>query len=242
MPTTMLEAAAEKLPSSLTPAQPATHLATWLSEFETVTAQEFRQRTKLDYQETIHEIISAATPELGAHVLDLATGTGVIARQFVGRVGGTGRIIGADTKAHLEQARLAALSAKVSSKLEWRDAAPDKLPFDASSFDIVTCAMAFHRLPAQAVLASVYRVLKTGGRFIIADQLAPVVHSPWRASLRQNYYRYIKRDEAEAAAQFYQAETLVEMLRAAGFRQQLVKVLRQRNEHDWAFAIIKAVK
>jgi ubiquinone/menaquinone biosynthesis C-methylase UbiE len=242
MATTTLEATAEKLPSSIAPVQPATHLATWLSEFETKTAQEFRQRTNLDYQETIREIISAAEPEPGVHVLDLATGSGVIARQFVGRVGGTGRIIGADTKAYLEQARLAALSAKVSSKLEWREAAADKLPFDDNSFDIVTCGMAFHHLPAQAVLASAYRVLKTGGRFIIADQLAPIVHSPWRERLRQHYYRYIKRDEDEATAQFYQAETLVEMLRAAGFRQQLVKVLRQRNKHDLAFAIIKAVK
>ena len=102
--------------------------------------------------------------------------------------------------------------------------------------------MAFHRLPAVTMLASVYRVLKPGGRLIIADQLAPIVHSPVREFWRRSYYRYIRRDQVEADAQFYQAEAMVEMLRAAGFRQQMVKVLRQRNQHDWAFAIIKAVK
>ena len=102
--------------------------------------------------------------------------------------------------------------------------------------------MAFHRMPAAAVLSAVQRVLKPGGRFIIADRLAPIKHSPLREFWRRNHARYIQRDQVEADAQFYQAETLVELLRAAGFRQQLVKVLRQRNEHDWAFAVIKAVK
>lgn len=242
MATTTLEATAKTLASPVAPAQTATYLTTWLSEFEEKTAQDFRQRTKLDYKETIQEIIAAAEPEAGSHVLDFASGSGVIARQFVGRVGNTGRIVGTDTAAHLEQARLAALSAKVSSKLEWRESTPDKMPFDADSFDIVTCAMVFHRLPATTVLAALHRVLKPGGRLIIADQLAPIVHSPWRAWWRQSYYRYFKRDQVEAAAQFYQAETLVEMLRTAGFRHQMVKVLRQRDKHDWAFAIIKAVK
>ena len=242
MATTTLEATAKTLASPVAPAQAATYLTTWLSEFEEKTAQEFRKRTKLDYQQTIHEIITAAEPESGAHVLDFATGSGVIARQFVGRVGDAGRIVGTDTALHIEQARLAALSAKVSRKLEWRESTPDKLPFDSDSFDIVTCAMAFHRLPAATVLSSLQRVLKPGGRLIIADLLAPMKHSPLRAWWRRNYYRFIVRDRVEADAQFYQAEALVEMLRAAGFRQQMVKVLRQRDEHDWAFAIIKAVK
>lgn len=242
MATTFEMQAAEGLSKHVAPMQSVTHLTAWLSEFEEKIAAEFRQRTKLDYKETIQQIIDAAEPQPGMHVLDAATGSGIIARQFVGRVGEHGRIVGADTAARIEQARLAALSAKVSRKLEWRETPPEKLPFDSESFDLVTCAMAFHRLPAAEFLGSVSRVLKEGGRLIIADELAPVKPSVWRTHWREFYYRYIARDSIEASAQFYQAEEIVQMLRAAGFRQQTVKVLRERSKHDWAFALIKAVK
>ena len=224
------------------PTQPNTLLTTWLSEFEEQIAQEFRRRTKLNYQETLNQIVEAAELVPGMRVLDAATGTGVIARLFVGRIGDTGRIIGVDTPHRVEQARLAALSAKVSRKLEWRVATPDKLPFENESFDLVTCAMAFHRLPAPAFLASAFRVLKPGGRLIIADELAPVAPSQVREFMRRSYYRYIARDNREAEAQFYRPEEVVTLLREAGFRQQTVKVLRERSKHDWAFALIKAVK
>ncbi len=230
------------LPKAVAPVKPATHLTAWLSEFEEKIAADFRQRTKLDYKETLNQIIEAAEPQPGMHVLDAATGSGVIARQFVGRVGEHGRIVGADTAERIEQARLAALSAKVSRKLEWRETPAEKLPFDSESFDLVTCAMAFHRLPAAEFLGAVNRVLKPGGRLIIADELAPAQPSAWRTNWRRFYYRHIARDSMEAAAQFYRAEELVDMLRAAGFRQQMVKVLRERDPHDWAFALVKAVK
>jgi ubiquinone/menaquinone biosynthesis C-methylase UbiE len=232
----------EAMSKPVAPRHSNTLLTTWLSEFEQKIAQEFRQRTKLDYQATINQIIEAAEPTPGMRVLDAATGTGIIARQFIGRVGDTGRIIGVDTARRIEQARLAALSAKVSRKLEWRVAAPDKLPFENESFDLVTCAMAFHRLPAAAFLGSAFRVLKPGGRLIIADELAPVAPSQVREFMRRSYYRYIARDSREAEAQFYHAEELVTLLREAGFRQQTIKVLRERSKHDWAFALIKAVK
>jgi ubiquinone/menaquinone biosynthesis C-methylase UbiE len=213
-----------------------------LSEFEEKIAADFRRRTKLDYKETLHQIVEAAEPVPGMRVLDAATGTGVIARQFVGRVGEHGHIVGVDKAGRIEQARLAALSAKVSRKLEWREAASEKLPFENEGFDLVTCVMAFHRLPAAEFLAAAYRVLKLGGRLIIADELAPVAPSPLRAFLRHSYYRYVARDTVEADARFYQAEELAQLLCAAGFRQQTIKVLRERSKHDWAFALVKAVK
>jgi ubiquinone/menaquinone biosynthesis C-methylase UbiE len=244
MATTILEvqAATESLKPTAVSVPPASPLTAWLSEFEEKIAADFRRRTKLDFKETVQQIVEAAELMPGLRVLDAATGTGILARQFVGRVGELGHIIGVDNAARIEQARLAALSAKVSRKLEWHEAPPEKLPFENASFELVTCAMAFHRLPAVEFLAAAYRVLKPGGRLIIADELAPVTPSPLRAWFRRSYYRYIARDNVEANARFYQAEELTQLLCAAGFRQQTIKVLRERGKHDWAFALVKAIK
>src|SRR5215470_6741747 len=121
-------------------------IATWLSEFEEKIARDFFRRTGLDYKQTIAQIIDAADPFPGMQVLDVPTGTGVIARQFVGKVGEKGRITGADiTKEKIEQARLAAQSARVSLRIEWKLSPIEKLAFPDNSFDLITSAMAFHR-------------------------------------------------------------------------------------------------
>src|SRR5262245_30831166 len=71
-------------------------IATWLSEFEEKIARDFNRRTGLDYKQTIDLIIDAADPFPGMQVLDVPTGTGVIARQFVGKIGEKGKITGGD--------------------------------------------------------------------------------------------------------------------------------------------------
>ena len=217
---------------------------TWLSQFEQNIARDFQRRTGLDYKTTIAQIIEAAEPFPGMRVLDAPTGTGVLARQFVGKVGQEGKIIGVDeTREKLEQARLAAQSAKAAMKTEWRVMPINKLKFEDNSFDLVTSGMAFHRLDAQPYLAEVYRVLAPGGRLLIADELAPEISpSQWLQSARRTYYRFIARDVAEAEANFRSGKEIVQMLHDAGFSQTVVRALRQGSKHDRVFALIKAVK
>jgi ubiquinone/menaquinone biosynthesis C-methylase UbiE len=219
-------------------------ITTWLSEFEEKIARDFYRRTGLDYKTTVAQIIDAADPFPGMQVLDVPTGTGVIARQFVGRVGEKGKITGGDvSRENLEKARLAAYSAKVSMRIEWRQMVPERLAFGDSSLDLITSVMAFHLIQAQKFLDSAYRVLKPGGRLLIADELAPKVGaSPLKTKFRRHYYRYIARDPGEAAAHFYTADEVMEMLHERQFKQIVLRAIRQRSEHDRVFTLIKAVK
>ncbi len=219
-------------------------ITTWLSEFEEQIARDFHRRTGLDYKQTIALIIDAADPFPGMQVLDVPTGTGVIARQFVGRVGEKGKITGGDvSRENLEKARLAAHSAKVSMRIEWRQMMAERIAFSDSSLDLITSVMAFHKIQAPKFLDSAYRVLKPGGRLLIADELAPKVGaSQLKLKLRQHYYRYIARDPGEAAAHFYTADEVMEMLHERKFKQIVLRALRQRSEHDRIFTLIKAVK
>ncbi|MCI0338882.1 MAG: methyltransferase domain-containing protein [Acidobacteria bacterium] len=234
----------EELPKLALPKRKQPLIATWLSQFEDGIASDFRRRTGLDYKTTIGLIIESADPFPGMQVLDIPTGTGVIARQFVGKVGEKGRIIGVDeTRDKLEQARLAAQSLKLTLHIEWRAMPLEKLFFDNDSLDLITSAMAFHRMQAEKFLAEAYRVLKLGGRLLIADELAPETGSgSFRLSARRTWYRYFKRDKTEANAHFYTNEEMMKMLTDVGFSKFMFRALRQRNKHDRIFSLIKAVK
>lgn len=231
-------------PKVALPARKQPMIATWLSEFEEQIARDFYRRTGLDYKTTIAQIIEAADPFPGMQVLDVPTGTGVIARQFVGKIGEKGKITGGDmSRENLEKARLAAYSAKVSMRIEWRVMMPERLAFGDSTLDLITSVMAFHRMQAQKFLDSVYRVLKPGGRLLIADELAPKAgSSPLKLKFRRHYYRYIARDPGEAAAHFHTADEVMEMLHERKFKQIVLRAIRQRSEHDRVFTLIKAVK
>ena len=98
-------------------------------------------------------------------------------------------------------------------------------------------------MQAPQFLDSAYRVLRPGGRLLIADELAPKTGaSPLKLKFRRHYYRYIARDPSEADAHFYTADEVMEMLNERKFKQIVLRALRQRSEHDRIFTLIKAVK
>jgi ubiquinone/menaquinone biosynthesis C-methylase UbiE len=128
-------------------------------------------------------------------------------------------------------------------RIEWRQMMAERLAFGDSTLDLITSVMAFHRIQAQKFIDSAYRVLRPGGRLLIADELAPKVGtSPLKLKFRRHYYRYIARDPGEAAAHFYTASEVMEMLNERKFKQIVLREIRQRSEHDRIFTLIKAVK
>ncbi len=90
----------------------------------------------------------------GASVLDVACGTGVVARTAADLVGAQGRVVGAD----LNEAMLT-VARRVRGDIEWRQADATSLPFPDGSFDVVLCQMALMFLPDRgAAVAEMARV------------------------------------------------------------------------------------
>ena len=216
----------------------------WRSGAEMQGAREFRRRTGLDYEAMVEHLVEVAELQPGIRALDVETGTGFIARQLAIRIGPTGRVIGVDeSDVQVGQARLGSQSAGLTMRADWRIASADKLPFDDGEFDIVTCGVAFHRLPTHQFLREAHRVLKPSGRLIIADELkSPAgVLGAWLTMLRA-YDRFVHREQVNPNEQFFVAEEIVEMLSNAGFSQIVVKGLQARNRRGRAFSLVKAVK
>jgi SAM-dependent methyltransferase len=108
-------------------------------------------------------------------VLDVGTGTGLVALEAAGGVGPTGRVVGVDVSAGmLAEARAAAASVPWVS---FRPMPAEALDLAAESFDAVLSLFAIaHVADAAAAVREMHRVLRPGGRLVIGQgAAAPLV-------------------------------------------------------------------
>jgi ubiquinone/menaquinone biosynthesis C-methylase UbiE len=217
-------------------------ISDWLNKFEQKRAKEFQRRTGLEYKTLLKQILENAELHPGMQVLEVAAGTGMIARHLVGLIGREGKIIGVDsTNELIEHARLDAQSAKVSTRIEWRVAPIKHLPFKDGAFDLVTCGL-FNQFEPQEFFQETCRILRTEGTLLTAAELtAPATFTDWMQKARRQYNRLFKGEPEEASAHYHSAHELTEMLRAAGFRQVVMRALRG-DSNARSYSLIRAVK
>lgn len=108
----------------------------------------------------------------GQAVLDVACGTGIVARTAAERVGPQGRVVGVD----LNDPMLA-VARRLRPDVDWRRADAATLPFDDASFDAVLCqaALMFFPEPEQALreMARVVKAAPSRSRCRGASRRAP---------------------------------------------------------------------
>jgi ubiquinone/menaquinone biosynthesis C-methylase UbiE len=147
----------------------AAHAATIDDQF-TRQAEQFAASPVHHNQAALDLLVAASNPSPGDVSLDVACGPGSVVLTFAGRVA---RAVGLDaTEAMLAEARKLA-AGKGAQNVTWRQGDAYALPFEAASFDIVSCRYAFHHIqePARA-LAEMVRVCRPGGRIVVCDALA----------------------------------------------------------------------
>jgi demethylmenaquinone methyltransferase / 2-methoxy-6-polyprenyl-1,4-benzoquinol methylase len=169
----------------------------------------------------------------GGRVLDVAGGTGDLAVGLARQVGRSGQVVLADINAAmLDAGRDRLIDAGLVGNVRCVQADAEQLPFADESFDCVTIGFGLRNITDKArALASMRRVLKSGGQLLVLEFSTPV--SPALAGLYDAYsfrllpllgrvvagdadsYRYL----AESIRRHPDQETLLAMLRAAGLEQ-----------------------
>jgi ubiquinone/menaquinone biosynthesis C-methylase UbiE len=107
----------------------------------------------------------------GDVVLDVGCGTGTLAMEVQRRVGRAGRVAGIDPGAE-QIARARTKAARRHLPIEFQLGVIEQLPFPDQTFDVVLSTLMMHHLPAPVKrqgLAEIARVLKPGGRLVVAD-------------------------------------------------------------------------
>jgi ubiquinone/menaquinone biosynthesis C-methylase UbiE len=141
------------------------------------------------------ELLALAAPVAGERVLDLACGTGVVARRLAARVGAAGAVTGVDINEQMLAFAASAIEGR--APVAWHTADAARLPLADAAFDLVCCQQGLQFFSDQAgALREAHRVLVPGGCIALAVW-RPVEHNPAFVAFADALERHVS---AEAAA------------------------------------------
>lgn len=113
-------------------------------------------------------IVSLSGVRPGNSVLDVGSSSGYLARKLAAAAGPAGHVTGVDPS----EAAIAYARRHARRGMTFTVGLAQDLDLPDSSFDVVTCTLAIHHIPArkrEAAFREMYRVTKTGGRLLVAD-------------------------------------------------------------------------
>jgi ubiquinone/menaquinone biosynthesis C-methylase UbiE len=165
----------------------------------------------------------------GERVLDVACGTGAVARLAADRVGSRGRVVGLDVDADmLAVARVVA----AHPVTEWHEASATAMPLPDAAFDVVTCQQGLQFMTDRPqALGEMRRVLVPGGRLGLACWCS-IEQNPGNRAIEQALTRIVG-PEAGRLPNFVlgEREELRRLVREAGFREVLIRTSFHVQRH-----------
>lgn len=170
---------------------------------------------------------------VGAHIIDVACGTGALTREIASRLQGTGRIVGADLNETMIEL---AIERHPSDAHDATYVASDvcELPFEDRDFDLAFCQQGLQFFPdKQAALAEIRRVLKKDGKLKLTCWSAV---SPFNGALSDALGDHVGETastKAKAPFSFRDGDVIRELIEEAGFEIEAHQsiVLERRFEN-----------
>lgn len=171
-------------------------------------------------------LIEQADLQPGERVLDVACGTGVVARLAASQVGPGGRVTAMDLNpGMLAVART--LPQDGGAPVEWSEGDATDMPLSAGVFDVICCQLGLQYFPDRPrALREMRRVVAPDGRLVLLVWRA-LAHSPGFAALAAALDRHVTREAgAVMRAPFVFGDDTTELrdlLAGAGFRSVRIR-------------------
>jgi len=186
----------------------------------------------------VDELLDDVELAAGDRLLDIACGTGIVARVAMERLAGTGTVVGVD-----RSPLMLAVSRNVAPDIDWREGDASVLPlFDGEQFDVVVCQQGLQFFPDRPAAAlEMRRALAADGRLAVSTWL-PDDKFPLLLELRHVAERHVGTvvDKRHAFGDTTAVETV---LSDAGFRDVRSKTVTRtiRFEDGSEFAEFNAI-
>ena len=175
------------------------------------------------------ELLDRAKPQPGERVLDVACGSGIVARMVAQRTNGQARVVGLDlSPAMLEVARAAAQ--REGAETAWHEGSAESLPFPDDSFDVVLVQQGLQFFPDKsAAVKEIARVLTASGR-AATSTWTDVEHSPLFAVLGDLVEKHLGTSAVNMPYSFSDPDKLRSLFVDAGFRtveiERVTRIMR----------------
>lgn len=175
--------------------------------------------------------VSQAALRPGQRLLDVASGTGDLARAFAKVVGPTGKVVMTDiNEAMLQVGRDRLVNAGIIGNIECVLADAEQLPFASNDFDCVTIAFGLRNVTNKlTALKSMFRVLKPGGKLLVLEFSKPTspilnkLYDAYSFNIIPKMGEFITQDKdsyqylVESIRMHPDQDTLKAMMQEAGF-------------------------
>jgi ubiquinone/menaquinone biosynthesis C-methylase UbiE len=190
-------------------------------------------------------LVKAAALRAGERVLDIACGTGIVARIAARRLGNRGSIFGLDTNAPMLATARAAATAE-GAAVEWREGDALEQPFTDGAFEVVLCQQGLQFFPDKPRgLREMHRVLRPGGR-IVLSVWGPIERSPGFAVLDEALTRLLDPQAggliASGPFSFSDADQLRTLIASANFQdiaiRRATKTLRSPSVEEFVLGFL----
>lgn len=166
------------------------------------------------FAEWTHRLADAANIQGGQHVLDVACGTGILARIIAERIGSDGSVSGVDANPGM-----LAVANRIAPEIEWREGDAEALPYEDNSFDAVVCQFGLMLFSSpKTALQEMKRVLRPGGN-LAAAVFGSQDDLPAYAAMADVYGRLVDKSVGDALRMPFSmgdTDTLVSVFASAG--------------------------
>ena len=111
------------------------------------------------------QLVAEASLRPGERIVDVACGTGIVARLAADRVGPTGSVAGTDVNPGMLAVARAAAASSGRTSIQWYETVAEAMPLPDAAFDVVFCQVALQFFADRAAaVREMRRVLAPGGR------------------------------------------------------------------------------